>query len=547
MKPRNPNRRIPGEWTFETCVCGDELWFTRLIPTSADKQVPCVNETYELIDDVFQKSNRPPLLGSGNERSERHQFFWEGQPAYVSQPGVFLADLSKRSDAIVMATRQNDAWRSIGQLSIPQVAGEWSWEGKPIRLEPALVTFDQNNGRPGVQIHHSGDAFHLFVHSGRNGDDTRLFYHRGLEVVPISKAISEDARVDRAVEADEPASSFVAETTTGENLTSRLGRLGGATAPSNTETSDERLKTKFLTSRHGRLDGATAPLDTGTADERLQTKFLTSWSLVREKPTVQYLGFGQTNGLLIDGKPAALIIDNLVVKNPPGLTGRLYPTAQLYRLEGTAWNEYAAMSLPCGATTFATFTTRDGQRSYFVSRSYLGESYVYALEANGFRDTSGSGSPAETRGDEWKNPVYEEYKTLLKVYGAILATFLLLGVALAACTSVLMRSFTIPDYGFGMQTVRLASLERRGTARLIDLALIGLPTVGLGCWLTRGFDWVSYAEAQTRWIEHSSIQVAMQIMVILLAWFFAICSAMVVAQARWGITPGKWLCRLSEP
>lgn len=325
-----------------------------------------------------------------------------------------------------------------------------------------------------IQVCVSPAGVDLFVH-----DDGRLFHRRGLEVTPLStsQAVSETKAADPSH--DPERSNLQTDVAAGE---------------------------------------------------------LAGWTLVREQRAAKVIGNTSTQGLIIDGQPAAFIVDDLVEGVASGNA-----IGRLYRLEGGKWVEFASKSLPFGSSSFATVTTQDTQRSYVGVKTPLGQSFFYAIEAGGFRDTKGS--------------------ALLKTYGTVQTTSnyalrslfqlvvfplpaLILGIIFGICVGAVMRLFTTREYEFGLHTVQLGSLGWRGFSRLIDLGLLGLTTIGLGWWMTLGFDWQSFAEALNLKVAHPTIPVAERVAVILASWMIVMYVAMMMTQAVWGMTPGKWLCRL---
>jgi uncharacterized RDD family membrane protein YckC len=250
---------------------------------------------------------------------------------------------------------------------------------------------------------------------------------------------------------------------------------------------------------------------------------LAGWSLIGDKPVIGNQGQVSAFGLLIAGQPAALIVENAMSGNAVG---------RIYRHDGTTWNEVESLAFPFGSFRFRAVTTHDGQRSYVVTSTATGGCHVYALDSTGIR----------------KVKYFDENATSLatSVYllGHSLFVLLMLGIVLGAATGLLMRWFTKPEYEFGTQTVRLASLGWRGVARLIDVGLIASTTIGLGWLMTRGFDWQSLIEALNMNVSHATIPVAQRIAAILGMWLVTVVSALLTTQAVWGVTPGKWLCRL---
>lgn len=250
------------------------------------------------------------------------------------------------------------------------------------------------------------------------------------------------------------------------------------------------------------------------------------WSLVREKPnTPPPKAYSHRNlfGMLYDGQPAALIVEDHRDGNPIG---------HLYRFDGSTWTEFATQTFPFASTEFRVVSRRDGRRSYILATTTTGATHLFAVETTGIRATSG--------GSSLPNPVLNE----LPLYAIFPALTLFLGILFGLGTWCLMWWYTKPDYGFGVQTVRLASLGRRGLARLIDLVLIVLTTAGLGWVMTIGFDWLTWIEALNLKVAHPTITMAGRVAAILAMWLAVLVMSLLVVQARWGVTPGKWLCGL---
>ena len=67
--------------------------------------------------------------------------------------------------------------------------------------------------------------------------------------------------------------------------------------------------------------------------------------------------------------------------------------------------------------------------------------------------------------------------------------------------------------------------------------------------MTRGFDWLSFFEALNLRInnpefDHPTFSIAVRVAGIMACWLVVIVFSLITAQAIWGVTPGKWLCRL---
>lgn len=252
---------------------------------------------------------------------------------------------------------------------------------------------------------------------------------------------------------------------------------------------------------------------------------LAGWSLVRPG-ALRPVEFGPWHGLFVEGQPAALIVDEVHTGSPIG---------RIYRFDGAQWSEFATKAFPFGSNQFRAVSCRDGQKSYIVVTTSTGVAHIYAVESSGVRATKG----AEACQGNLLEIAFGWHGWFMRPVG-----MLVLGIILGVGTWCLMWWYTKPDYGFGVQTVRLASLGRRGLARLIDLGLIVLTTVGLGWSMMRGFDWLTLFEALNLHVDHPTKHVAARIATILAAWLAASILTLLFVQARWGVTPGKWLCGL---
>ncbi len=268
-------------------------------------------------------------------------------------------------------------------------------------------------------------------------------------------------------------------------------------------------------------NGAEAPLHPGIGDGATA-----GWSLVRAQPSpipTIYKSHQNLFGLLVDGQPMALIVDD---------TGDHQPVGHLYRFDGTNWSEWATQTFPFGARDFRVLPSRDGQKSYIVATSMTQVGQVYAVEATGFRALT------------WSSRQYNSHVSALRICTLVPLAMLVLGCLLGLGTWFLMWRYTKPDYGFGIQNVKLASLGRRGLARLIDMALIGLTTIGLGAFLTRGLDWLALVEALHLYVVPPAVRFAAFVGFGLAIWLVACVITLVIVQGRTGFTPGKWLCGL---
>ena len=248
------------------------------------------------------------------------------------------------------------------------------------------------------------------------------------------------------------------------------------------------------------------------------------WSLVCDQPVDDFNGVMRyTHGLVVGGMPAAVIVEGTLSGNPIG---------RFYRFDGQAWSEWTTLSFPFGSSSFRTLSGQDGQKSYLIATTTTQTMHLYAVEATGFRKIIGL--------DRWENSA----SIGLFFYAMVLAATSVLGAILGASVWILMRWCQKPDYEFGVQTVKLASVGWRAIARTIDLTIIGVSIVGIGAFLTRDFDWLSLAEALNLGVDHPTLTTAVRIVSTLAFCLAAMIGMLMVTQAKWEITPGKWLCRL---
>ena len=248
------------------------------------------------------------------------------------------------------------------------------------------------------------------------------------------------------------------------------------------------------------------------------------WSLVHDRVEPWGPNHLHTVGqMLVGGQLATLIVKGLDRGNSVGL---------LYRFDGTKWSEFVTQAFPFGTYHVRAVTCRDGEKSYLVASTSTGTAHVYAVETSGIRKTNGA------------TPQMNMAVQTLVGYGMVPCFTLVLGMLLGLGVSFLMWWYTRPDYGYGIQNVKLASLGRRSLARLIDFALIGLTTAGLGWSLTRCLDWLALLEAINLHVAHPTVPIAARAALILALWLVVVVITLLIVQGRTGLTPGKWLCGL---
>ncbi len=256
------------------------------------------------------------------------------------------------------------------------------------------------------------------------------------------------------------------------------------------------------------------------------------WSVVNKSPMVgrslslSYQEFPNHVGLLVDGKPAAIVVD---ADDASAVVGHLF------RFDNGHWSEFATQTFPFGTAIVRAAICQDHQTSFVLATTSTGLLHLYEVDAKGIKFIPGTQTV--------------QFRNFMAAHALVWAVTirvmtLLLGGAYGLGATVLMWFYTRPDYGFGSQQVRLAGIVRRAIARLIDFGLIGLSTVALIWWLTRDMDWLSLIEALNLQVSHPTVESAIRIICTLILWLVLCEGLTVVAQARWGLTVGKWCCGL---
>lgn len=253
---------------------------------------------------------------------------------------------------------------------------------------------------------------------------------------------------------------------------------------------------------------------------------LAPWSLVRSEIREPRFWNDEPNAMLVDGQPAALIVDGLNSSSPIG---------KIYRFDGHTWSVFATQQFPLGASHFRTVTCENGRQSYVVMTTAMGQERIYAVDGNGVRATE-----TKLKRSGPFPPLYIECLMLILCP----VVLLVYGLPFGGGIWLLMRWYTTRNYEFGNQSVTLASLGRRSLARIIDITLIVLTTVLLGAVLTLGFDWDTFAEAFALKVDHPTMNTAQNIAIPLGFWIIGSVIAITIMQGVWGITPGKWCCGL---
>lgn len=479
---------------------GDQEVLSTSLP-GGDRLVPEVCLDQLLFDSSRSSGEVYALVNGGIESAlEYPPPMNKGEPRFLL--GDHLAELNLLTDPSKVYTWQYSRWVLEGSLAIPEGTRNWSHNEAPIQISPSKIHFQQNNGSKGIQVFNHDGQIHLFAHVDSNTTglkqptsllyrtSTHLFHYQG----------------------------------------STLPLRGIPPEPDNSQQSTET--------------NSVPGLDPATTNAEME-----KWTLVREQPVYHYIGFGQVNAGLIAGRAAAILIDiDLKKLTPHGIKNleraECTTNARLFELKDDNWQETATRELPFATLNAATFVTNDAQRMYLATRSFTGETSVYSVESGKISETAGSAS-LKTRGIEWQNPFLERRRTYALMIASVLCAALLIGGILCSFIAVMMSFVTDPEYSFATQHIRLASLGKRGIARLIDLTLVAVLSIAFNWWLWRDFDFVGYEEATYMWFRHPSLELAPQYFLIGLVGALGIYTALVIVpQILWGTSPGKCLLGL---
>ena len=137
-----------------------------------------------------------------------------------------------------------------------------------------------------------------------------------------------------------------------------------------------------------------------------------------------------------------------------------------------------------------------------------------------------------------------------------LAAVFVIGILLLVVGAELLSRTLDDRYGFGLTNVRLAPIWRRCLARGIDLTLIlglaGFYAIQLGPYQIAAvvYDlWEAMQPGYAGKFDFHGIEPFFQtpngnLAIQSSSWAAVVFFTLIVAQSRWGVTPGKWLCRL---
>ena len=235
--------------------------------------------------------------------------------------------------------------------------------------------------------------------------------------------------------------------------------------------------------------------------------------------------------VVVDGKPAVILIHDPTT---------LSPMANALRMEEGRWTEFASTELPFRAFALEAGSREDGSMAYLSTGTPLGRSRVLAIQPTGFRLTQLDQTNALSGLDGY---------IMIAVY---LVWSLLMGLVLATLATILMCRDGA-RYEFGSQTVSLASVWERGTARTVDMILILLGAAGVFYQMNQTLrpDWGTFLEAilpsdkgERPFLHHPSVAAPSQIFSAILGCLIGLTLLFIVLQGRYGFTPGKWICGL---
>ena len=228
---------------------------------------------------------------------------------------------------------------------------------------------------------------------------------------------------------------------------------------------------------------------------------------------------------ILDGEPVVITIPSNVA-NPFQNVSLL-----AYRRRAGEWHKIAEQSSPA---LMNLLTVSNGQKMYVA-----GQSFAQTLRLHTVADTE-----LRRTGIVLKAPVagfQEPLQRWAKLYQWVYWPGLLI---MALGLSRLMSAYLGSQYQFGLTMVELASMTRRGLARLIDMFVFWIPNYGL----TVAFGMASQeqvAENMDKFFDSGAgglmLRFAWLLLSLVLSGFlFLLINS--VLQGWWGLTLGKWIC-----
>jgi uncharacterized RDD family membrane protein YckC len=127
------------------------------------------------------------------------------------------------------------------------------------------------------------------------------------------------------------------------------------------------------------------------------------------------------------------------------------------------------------------------------------------------------------------------------IFATVWGLFMLVPCAMIVALTVLMKKYRTSEYQFGGRHVVFASLLQRGVASLIDTALFALPAIAGMIYV----GWKTLNEHMAN-AENQDIFIGIFFGVIAGGFLMSLIGQVILSimEGRWGITPGKWLCRI---
>jgi uncharacterized RDD family membrane protein YckC len=228
---------------------------------------------------------------------------------------------------------------------------------------------------------------------------------------------------------------------------------------------------------------------------------------------------------LVDGQP--------VVITTPSSTTTPFRSGSLIgyrRVDGT-WQKTPEQKTP-GLTELMTVT--DGKKTYVGGQSMVQTLRIHEIIGNEIHPT-GAVVKAPV------HPLQQPMQNFVFIGQCVYWPTLLL---LALGLSWLMATYREPSYQFGLTTVELASITRRGIARAIDYFVYVIPvylfvmSLGMSSQeqiaenMDKMFDFSDGGMlVQLIWLMFGSLLI--QVLILVVTSLF---------QGYWGVTPGKWFC-----
>jgi uncharacterized RDD family membrane protein YckC len=253
---------------------------------------------------------------------------------------------------------------------------------------------------------------------------------------------------------------------------------------------------------------------------------LAEWSAVCPTPPITGRGRKtEWKAGILKGEPIVITTSSAVI-NPFQNTSLV-----AYRRRDSEWQKFAEQSTPALMNMMAV---SDGQTMYVAGQSFAQTLRLHQVTETEIRRT----------GTVLKAPVgafQEPFQRLIRLYQWVYWPSLLI---LAMGLSRLMSAYLDSQYQFGLTTVELASITRRGFARLIDMLVFWIPNYMLAIAFGMGSQ-EQAAENMDKFFDADSGGFMVRIAWLLLSVVVSMLLFLVlnsVLQGWWGITLGKWIC-----